>query len=38
VILHDFYEEFKKPRIKNFGLDLGKIFIIFLKKSIKIEK
>jgi hypothetical protein len=30
-----FYGEFKKPPIKNFGLDLGKIFIIFLKKSIK---
>jgi hypothetical protein len=32
-----FYEELKKLRIKNFGLDLGEIFIIFLKKSMKNE-
>jgi hypothetical protein len=33
-----FHGEFKKPPIENFGLDLGKIFIIFVKKSIKNEK
>jgi hypothetical protein len=26
-----FYGEFKKPLIKNFGLDLWKIFIIFIR-------
>jgi hypothetical protein len=34
----NFYGEFKKHRIKNFKLDLGKIFVIFLKKSIKDKK
>ena len=37
LIQSDFYEEFKKLRIKNFGLHLQKIFIIFLKnRQIKI--
>ena len=37
VILPDYHGELKKPLIKNFGLYLRKIFIIFLKKSTKNE-
>ena len=35
VFCQIFYEEFEKPLIKHFGLDLRKILIIFLKKSTK---
>jgi hypothetical protein len=37
MILPAFYGELKQPLI-NLGLDLRKIFITFLKKSIKDEK